>query len=65
MVRAEELSWRQLERPGQFCMGVWEERTWAHEAEESSLLKSTTREQLVKALQAVVICEVWVSVIVL
>jgi hypothetical protein len=47
-------------------MGICEERTWAREAEESSLLKSVTRKILVKTLQAgedlvfaAVICKVW------
>jgi hypothetical protein len=48
----------------QFCTGGSEDRTWAHEAEESPLLKAVARERLVKTQQAekglagpVVICE--------
>jgi hypothetical protein len=48
----------------EFYTGIWEERTWAYEAEESPLLEATAREQLVKTQQAgkglagsVVICE--------
>jgi hypothetical protein len=50
----------------QICTRVYEERTWAREAEESPLLDAVDREQLVKTHQAgkgltsaVVICELW------
>jgi hypothetical protein len=50
----------------EFCTGVYEERTWAHEAEESPLLEAVVRERLVKIKQAgkglaggVMICELW------
>jgi hypothetical protein len=66
MVRAEELSWRDLGWPNQFCMGVYEERNWAREAEESPLLGALARKRLVKTQQAgktltyaMVIWELW------
>jgi hypothetical protein len=50
----------------EFCKGGSEDRTWAHEAEESALLEAVAREQLVKPQQAgkglvdaVVIRELW------
>jgi hypothetical protein len=52
MVRAEELSWKELGRPNQFCTGGYEERIWAREAEESPLLEAVARERLVKTQQA-------------
>jgi hypothetical protein len=52
VVRAEELSWRLLWRPSEFCTGGYEERTWAREAEESPLLEAVVRERLVKTQQA-------------
>jgi hypothetical protein len=64
VVNAEELPRRQLERPGQFCTEVCQERTLGREAEESPLLETVAREWLVKTQQdgkglagAVVICE--------
>jgi hypothetical protein len=42
------LTWDQV----QFCTGAWEERTWAHGAEESPLLEAVAREKLVKTKQA-------------
>jgi hypothetical protein len=71
VVRAEELTWKQLGRPAQlsddrqFCTGGCEDRTWAREAEESTLLEAVTRERLVKKAGgkslagAVAICELW------
>jgi hypothetical protein len=66
VVRAEMLeatdkvSWASVE----FCMGGYEGRTWAREAEKSPLLKTAARERLVKTQQAgkgladaVVICK--------
>jgi hypothetical protein len=51
-------------------MGSCENRTGAHEAEESPLLEATAREWLVKTQQAgkglagaVVICELWSLVV--
>jgi RNase H-fold protein (predicted Holliday junction resolvase) len=53
-------------RRKEFCKRVWDERTSAHEAEESPLSKTVTRERTVKTQQArkglaaaVVICELW------
>jgi hypothetical protein len=72
VARAEELYGIHLDRPNQFCMGVCEERTWVHEAEKSTLLKSITNKYLVKTLQAredlvcaLLICKVWKLAIVL
>jgi hypothetical protein len=46
--------------------GVCEEKTWAREAEECSLLEAVARERMVKTHQAgkglvdaVVVCELW------
>jgi hypothetical protein len=50
-VHTEELSWSRLQRPSEFCTGVYEERTWTREAEESKLLKFVTRQRLVKTMQ--------------
>jgi hypothetical protein len=36
----------------EFCMGSYEDRTWACEAEESPVLEAVAREQLVKIQQA-------------
>jgi hypothetical protein len=76
VVRAEELSWRQLGWPSlvswEYCTGGCEERTWACEAEESPLLEDYARERLVLTQQAgkdlagaVVISEVWRLVVAL
>jgi hypothetical protein len=72
VVRAEELSLRQLGQPSQFCTGVCEERTWAREAEKSPLIEAVARERLVKTQQdekgladAVVIYELWRLAVVL
>jgi hypothetical protein len=50
----------------QFCTGGCEDRSWKHEAEESTLLEAVARERLVKTQHAlkgsagaVVICELW------
>jgi hypothetical protein len=50
----------------EFCTGVFEERTWERESEETPLLETFARERLVKTQQAgkglagaVVICELW------
>jgi hypothetical protein len=46
-----------------FCTGVGEERIWASEGEESTLLEATARERLVKSLQIGedIACKVWTS----
>jgi hypothetical protein len=48
-------------------MGVGEERIWAREAEESTLLKAVAGERLVKSLQAGedIACKLWKSTTVL
>jgi hypothetical protein len=53
-------------RPSQFCTGVCEEWTSAHEAEESPLLETVAGGRLVKTQYpgkglagGVVICELW------
>jgi hypothetical protein len=40
------LQGREVGRPSDFCMGVWEERTGAREAEQSPLLEAVARERL-------------------
>jgi hypothetical protein len=74
VVPADELSGRQLEQSSlvQFCTEVCQERTWAREAEESTLLEAVARERLVRTQQAgkglpgaLVICEFWRLVVAL
>jgi hypothetical protein len=59
--------WDKISR--EFYVRSYEERTWAHEAEESPLLEAFARERLVKTQQglggAVVICELWRIVVAL
>lgn len=64
MIQMEGVELSQL--LNEFCTGVCEERTLAHEAQESLLLESIARKQLVKTQQAgrdlrcaVVIHELW------
>jgi hypothetical protein len=53
-------------RSVEFCTGGCEDRTWAHEAEDSPLLEAVAREWQVKTQQAgeglagtMMICELW------
>jgi hypothetical protein len=49
MVASLGISW---ELAVEFCTGDCEDRTWAREVDESSLLEAVAREGLMKTLQA-------------